>query len=51
MSIKNRTSHFMLMLPGKLIEEIEKYKDENRLKSKNETIRTLIQKGLEQSND
>lgn len=39
------------MLPGNLIEEIEKYKDENRIRSKNETIRTLIQKGLEQSNE
>lgn len=49
MSIKNRTSHLMLMLPADLIEEIEAYKEENRIRSKNETIRTLIQKGLKES--
>lgn len=37
------------MLQGDLIEEIEKYKEEHRIKSKNETIRTLILKGLEQA--
>lgn len=48
MSIKDRTTHLMVMLPVKLLEEIETYQDENRIRSKHKTIRTLIKKGLEQ---
>lgn len=51
MSIKDRTTHLMVMLPVNLVDEIETYKDENRIRSKNETIRTLILKGLEDSVD
>ena len=51
MSIKDRTTHLMLMLPENLLDEIESYKDENRIRSKNETIRTLILKGLKVSDD
>lgn len=35
------------MLPADLIEEIDAYKEEHRIRTKNETIRTLILKGLE----
>lgn len=48
MSIKDRTTHLMVMLPVQLVEEIEAYQDENRIRTKHKTIRTLIKKGLEQ---
>lgn len=51
MSIKDRTTHLMVMLPVDLVKEIEDYKDENRIRGKNETIRTLIKKGLTSSSD
>lgn len=47
MSIKDRTSHLMVMLPVKMIEEIDEYQQENRLRTRHETIRTLIKIGLE----
>lgn len=48
MSIKDRTTHLMLMLPVALVEEVETYQEENRIRTTHETIRTLIKKGLEQ---
>lgn len=51
MSIKDRTSHLMVMLPVQMIEEIDEYQEENRLRTRHETIRTLIKMGLEQSKE
>lgn len=47
MSIKNRTKHAMIMLPAQLIQEIEAYQEEYRVRTRNKAIRELIQKGLE----
>lgn len=49
MSIKDRTSHLMVMLPVQMIEEIDEYQQENRLRTRHETIRALIKIGLEQN--
>jgi len=51
MSIKDRTTHLMVMLPVNLLDEIESYKDENRIRTKHETVRKLITKGLEGSDE
>lgn len=48
MSIKDRTTHLMVMLPVQLVQEIESYQDENRIRTTHETVRILIKKGLEQ---
>jgi len=49
MSIKDKDiiTHLMVMFPADLLGEIESYKDVNKIRSKNQTIRTLIKKGLE----
>lgn len=41
----------MVMLPAQMIKDIEDYKDEHRLRTRNQTIRTLIQKGLEDTQE
>jgi len=51
MSIKNRTTHLMVMFPVDMVEEIEAYKYDNRIKSTSEAIRTLIKIGLEETED
>lgn len=38
----------MVMLPSEMLEEIEQYKDDYRIRTRNKAIRTLIQKGLEE---
>lgn len=38
----------MVMLPVDMLKEIEQYKDDNRIRTRNKAIRTLIQKGLEE---
>lgn len=47
MSIKDRTSHLMVMLPAQMIEDIDEYQEEKRLRTRHETIRELIQLGLD----
>lgn len=47
MSIKDRTTHLMVILPVELDQEIKKYQDVHNIRGKNETIRALIKKGLE----
>ena len=47
MSIKDRTTHLMVILPVELDQEIKKYQDTHNIRGKNETIRALIKKGLE----
>lgn len=34
------------MLPVELVKEIEDYQSTNRIRGRNETVRTLIKKGL-----
>ncbi|HLS35513.1 MAG TPA: hypothetical protein VK061_04705 [Bacillota bacterium] len=36
----------MIMLPAELISDIENYQEEHRVRTRNEAIRELIQKGL-----
>lgn len=48
MSRRTRTTHAMVMLPSEMLEEIEQYKDDYRIRTRNKAIRTLIQKGLEE---
>lgn len=47
MSIKDRTTSAFVLLPAQLIEEIKDYKDEQRIRTRNEAIRKLIKLGLE----
>lgn len=47
MSIKDRTTSAFVMLPADMIEQIKNYKDDQRIRTRNEAIRTLIKKGLE----
>jgi len=47
MSIKDRTTHLMVMFPVDMVEEIEEYKFNNRIRSRSEAIRTLIKLGLQ----
>ncbi|MBU5467898.1 hypothetical protein KQI49_13795 [Virgibacillus sp. MSJ-26] len=49
MAIKNRTTHLMVMFPVDMVEEIEAYKFNNRIKTTSEAIRTLIKIGLEET--
>jgi len=39
------------MLPTQMIEEIDEYQQENRLRTRHETIRELIKIGLEQNEE
>lgn len=47
MSIKDRNTHIMVMLPVDLDQQIDKYQETHNIRGKNETIRALIKKGLE----
>lgn len=47
MSRENRTSHLMVMFPADMVEEIDQYREDNRIRSRNKTIRALVKKGLE----
>lgn len=51
MRLKNRTTHLMLMLPVSLVDEIEKYKEDHRIRTKHEAVRALINKGLKKSEE
>ncbi|MBP1971277.1 metal-responsive CopG/Arc/MetJ family transcriptional regulator [Virgibacillus natechei] len=39
------------MFPNDLLEEIQTYQEENKIRTNNETIRMLIRKGLEDSQE
>jgi metal-responsive CopG/Arc/MetJ family transcriptional regulator len=43
---KTKNTQILVTFPNDLVEEIEKYWHENRLKNRNEAIRELIQFGL-----
>lgn len=51
MPTKNRTISAFVMFPSDLIEEIKAYQEENNIRSNNEAIRTLIRKGLKDSQE
>lgn len=51
MRLKNRTTHLMVMLPVDMVNEIENYQEDNRIRTKHKAIRMLIKKGLEDSQD
>ena len=51
MPIKNRTTHLMVMFPVDMVKQINEYKDENRIKTTSEAIRTLIKLGLKDSQE
>ena len=48
MTIKDRTTHLMVMFPVDMVEEIEEYKHDNRIRTRSEAIRKLIKIGLEE---
>lgn len=49
MSIKDRTTHLMVILPVELETKISAYQEAHNFRGKNETIRALIKKGLDTS--
>lgn len=49
MKLKNRTTHLMVMLPVEMVQDIEDYKEDNRIRTNHKAIRALIQKGLDDS--
>jgi len=51
MTIKDRTTHLLVMFPVGMVEEIEEYKSKNRIRTRSEAIRTLIKIGLEDSQE
>ncbi|MEI3612403.1 ribbon-helix-helix protein, CopG family [Pseudogracilibacillus sp. SO30301A] len=51
MSTKDRTTSTFVMLPGNMVEKINEYKEKNDIRTRNEAIRILINKGLEDSQD
>lgn len=51
MSIKDRTTSTLIMLPSNMVEKINEYKEDNNIRTRNEAIRVLINKGLEDSQD
>nr|BDD47228.1 hypothetical protein 2 [Bacillaceae bacterium] len=44
---KDKNTQILVTFPIEMVEEIEKYWHENKLKNRNETIRELVKKGLE----
>jgi metal-responsive CopG/Arc/MetJ family transcriptional regulator len=43
---KTKNTQILVTFPNMIVEEIEKYWHENKLKNRNEAIRELIQLGL-----
>jgi metal-responsive CopG/Arc/MetJ family transcriptional regulator len=46
---KTKNTQILVTFPNELLEQIEKYWHENKLKNRNEAIRELVQIGLEKS--
>jgi metal-responsive CopG/Arc/MetJ family transcriptional regulator len=44
---KEKNTQILVTFPNRLVDEIEKYWHENKLKNRNEAIRELVHKGLE----
>lgn len=47
MAIKNRTTHAMIMLPADLLDDIESFQEDHRVRTRNKAIRELIRQGLD----
>lgn len=43
---KTKNTQILVTFPNDVVEEIEKYWHDNKLKNRNEAIRDLVQKGL-----
>jgi metal-responsive CopG/Arc/MetJ family transcriptional regulator len=43
---KEKNTQILVTFPNEMVEEIEKYWHENKLKNRNEAIRDLVAKGL-----
>jgi metal-responsive CopG/Arc/MetJ family transcriptional regulator len=46
---KNKNTQILVTFPNELVDQIEKYWHENKLKNRNEAIRELVKIGLEKS--
>jgi metal-responsive CopG/Arc/MetJ family transcriptional regulator len=44
---KDKNTQILVTFPNDLVEEIERYWHENKIKNRNETIRELVKRGLE----
>lgn len=44
---KGKNTQILVTFPNELLEKVEAYWHDNRLKNRNEAIRNLVQKGLE----
>lgn len=44
---KDKNTQVLITIPHEMLEEIENFQFENRIKNRTEAIRILIQKGLE----
>ncbi|WP_170145253.1 hypothetical protein [Ammoniphilus oxalaticus] len=51
MSRKSGVTGALVMLPGAMVEEITQYKLDNDIRTRNDAIRALIKKGLEDSQE
>jgi metal-responsive CopG/Arc/MetJ family transcriptional regulator len=43
---KEKNTQILVTFPNKVVEEIERYWHDNKLKNRSETIRELVKKGL-----
>ncbi|EMI10353.1 ribbon-helix-helix domain-containing protein [Anoxybacillus gonensis] len=48
---KNKNTQILVTFPNELVEQIEKYWHEHKLKNRNEAIRELVKIGLEKSSE
>lgn len=48
---KEKNTQVLVTFPNEMLDEIERYWHEQSLKNRNEAIRELIRKGLDQKND
>lgn len=46
MSIKNRSKHLMIMFPEQMVQQIDEYKTENKIRTRSKAIRKLIETSL-----
>ena len=44
---KEKNTQILVTFPNEVVEQIEKYWHDNKLKNRSETIRELVKKGLE----
>lgn len=51
MSIKNRAKHLMIMFPEQMVQQIDEYKTDNKIRTRSKAIRKLIQTSLEDKDE